>query len=194
MIHGWWVQYAGPVARPGMIVVRFSWRALFLLVPALGGLVVQPAAAQDWVPARAAIADGLLAPKTDLSFLSSLGEDPALTLLASSSSSTLRVPLAPGDWSFLKGVQPYALFNPSTIAPIGGVWPTLPGLLGEPTEDSWKGLGVGAGFQWHLSGRLDLFGQYQFLSLPGADAPTGSPVTRREAESPGVKAGFSIHF
>jgi opacity protein-like surface antigen len=104
------------------------------------------------------------------------------------------VPLAPGDWSFLKGVQPYALFNPSTVRPIGGVQPALSGLLREPAEDSWKGLGVGAGVQWHLSDRLDLFGQYQFLSLPGADTPTGSPLTRREAEGPGVKAGLSIHF
>jgi hypothetical protein len=182
-----------PLPVRGMMTVRLSWRALLVLVPMVGGLLVQTAAGQDGVPVPEA-SRGLGASKMDLSFLSSLGKDPALTLLATSGSSPLRVPLAPGDWSFLKGVQPYALFNPSTVKPIGGVEPAVSGLLREPTEDSWKGLGVGAGFQWHLSERLDLFGQYQFLSLPGAEAPTGSPLTRREAEGPGVKAGLSIHF
>ncbi len=86
------------------------------------------------------------------------------------------------------------MFNPSTVKPITGAEPGLAGPLREPAEDSWKGLGLGAGFQWRLSDRLDLFGQYQFMSLPGANAPTGQPLMRRETESPGVKAGFSIHF
>jgi hypothetical protein len=41
---------------------------------------------------------------------------------------------------------------------------------------------------------VDLFGQYQFMSLPGGNAPTGSPFMRRETENPGVKAGLQIHF
>ena len=53
---------------------------------------------------------------------------------------------------------------------------------------------MGAGVKWHLSDRVDLFGQYLFMSLPGSDASTGSPAMRRDVESPGLKAGFSIQF
>ena len=108
--------------------------------------------------------------------------------------STVRLPLAPGNWSFFKDVQPYAAFSPSTLKPITEAEPGLAAPPREAGDDPWKGLGVGAGFKWRLSDRVDLFGQYQFMSLPGANAPTGSPFMRRETETPGVKAGFQIHF
>ena len=176
------------------MTVRFWLRTLLMVFLVVGGLLAQAAASQEGLLAVDAIGSGPGAPKTDPSFLAGIAKDLGLTLLTSPGQATLRVPLAPGDWSLLKGVQPYAMFNPSTVKPITGAEPGLTEPLREPTEDSWKGLGLGAGFKWRLSDRLDLFGQYQFISLPGANAPTGSPLMRRDVESPGVKAGFSIHF
>ena len=108
---------------------------------------------------------------------------------------TLWLPLTPSEWILFKGMRPFATFSPSTLEPITRPEPRLATTLRDPTaEDSWKGLGLGAGFQWRLTDRLDLSSQYQFMSLPGANAPTGSPYMRRETESPGLKAGLTIHF
>ena len=180
------------MARPRIMSVRF-WSRTLLIVPLVaGGLLAQTAAGQDGAPALDALDSRKGAPATDTLLLSSIAKDLGLSLLASPDQ--VRVPLAPGDWSLLKGVRPYAMLSPSTLKPITGAEPTLSGPLREPTEDSWRGLGVGAGLQWRLSDRVDLFGQYEFMSLPGANAPSGSPIMRREVESPGLKAGFSIHF
>src|SRR5262249_15981079 len=109
--------------------------------------------------------------------------------------STLWLPLTPGEWSLFKGMRPFATFSPSTLEPITRPEPGSATTLRDPaSEDSWKGLGVGAGFEWRVRDRLDLFGQYQFMSLPGANTSTGSPYMRRETESPGLKAGLTIHF
>jgi hypothetical protein len=56
-----------------------------------------------------------------------------------------------------------------------------------------KGVGVGAGLNWNLGDRLELFGEYQLFSLRGRSGTAGSPFGRRE-ESPGLKGGFSIRF
>ena len=106
---------------------------------------------------------------------------------------TIRLPLAPGEWSLLKGMQPYAALSPSLVRPVADT-PGLAAPAREVTDDPLRGLGVGAGLEWHLSDRLELFGQYQFVTLPGGGAFTGGPIMRRDTESPGVKAGLSIHF
>ncbi len=105
---------------------------------------------------------------------------------------TVKVPLAPSDWSLLKDVQPYAALSPSTARVLNDA--TLSAANRDAADEPWKGLGVGAGVKWHLSDRVDLFGQYLFMSLPGSNASTGSPLMRRDVESPGLKAGFSIQF
>jgi opacity protein-like surface antigen len=173
---------------------RYSLRTLMLVALVAGGLLVQTAAAQDVSAAREGldVRPGGAAP--DRSVLGAVQKTPSFSLLASPDQTTLRLPLAPSDWSLLKGVQPYATLNPSVIKPITGAESGLALPFRESADDSWKGLGIGAGFQWRLSDRLDLFGQYQFVSLPGSNAPTGSPFMKREVESPGLKAGLSIHF
>ena len=128
------------------------------------------------------------------SLLDLIAKDVRFDLMAKPDAVTVRMPLAPAGWSLLEGMQPYAALSPSTVKPIGEGGFGLAAPAREATDEPWKGLGVGAGLQWHLSDRLDLFGQYQFVTLPGGSAPTGSPLMRRESESPGVKAGLSIHF
>jgi len=169
------------------------WLRTLLLGPLVAGaFLVQSAAGQDNPSVRVDPDSGSAAIKLDPLFLDFGAKEQGYSL-SSPRQTTLWLPLAPAEWSLFKGVRPFATISPSTIGPIRAD----PGLLGSPRdapEDSWKGLGVGAGFQWRLSDRLDLFGQYQFMSLPGANAPTGSPLMRRDTEGPGVKAGFSIHF
>ncbi|HXJ78931.1 MAG TPA: hypothetical protein VMS64_09645 [Candidatus Methylomirabilis sp.] len=172
--------------------VRFWLRTLLLVALVAGSFLVQSAVAQDNPSGRVAPDSGSAAIKLDPLFLDFTAKDPGYSL-SSPRQSTLWLPLAPSDWSLFKGVRPFATISPSTIESIRSD-PGLTGALRDAPEDSWKGLGVGAGFQWRLSDRLDLFGQYQFMSLPGANAPTGSPLMRRDTEGPGVKAGFSIHF
>jgi len=176
------------------MVSRLCLRACLLVPLVAGGLLVQMVAAQDVTAARAGGSTGPGATAPDRSVLDAITKTPSFSLLASSDQATLRLPLTPGDWSLLKGVQPYATLSPSVVKPIAGAELGLAAPFHESAEDSWKGLGIGAGFQWRLSDRLDLFGQYQFMSLPGSNAPTGSPFMKREVESPGLKAGLSIHF
>ena len=107
---------------------------------------------------------------------------------------SMRLALTPSDWSLLKGIQPYLALNPSTVRPISESGLGLAAPSREAAEQPWKGLGMGAGIEWHLSDRVDLFGQYQFVTLPGASASTGSPIMRRDSDNPGVRAGFSLHF
>ncbi len=161
-----------------------------------GGLLGQTAGAQEALPLKdgTAFDNGPSAAKPGHSLLDAIAKDLRLGFLATPDETTLRLPLAPGEWSLLKGVQPYAMLSPSTVRPITEAGIGLAAPARDPAEDPWKGLGVGAGLRWHLSDRLDLFGQYQFMSLPGGSAPTGSPLLRRETESPGVKGGLSIHF
>jgi hypothetical protein len=176
------------------MLVRLWLRTLVMVPFVVGGLLVHMATGQEGLPANDAIDGGPGPAKPDRSFVDGIAKDLGFTLLANPGQTGLRLPLAPGDWSFLKGVRPYAAVSPSTVKPITGDEPGLAVPFREVAEDPWKGLGLGAGFQWHLSDRLDLFGQYQFKPLPGGNAPTGSPFMQREIENPGVKAGLSIHF
>ena len=107
---------------------------------------------------------------------------------------SMRLALTPSDWSLLKGIQPYLALSPSTVRPISESGLGLAAPSREAAEQPWKGLGMGAGIEWHLSDRVDLFGQYQFVTLPGASASTGSPIMRRDSDNPGVRVGFSFHF
>jgi len=107
---------------------------------------------------------------------------------------SVRLALTPSDWSLLKGIQPYLALSPGTVRPISESGLGLAAPSREAAEQPWKGLGMGAGIEWHLSNRVDLFGQYQFVTLPGASAATGSPIMRRDSDNPGVSAGFSFHF
>ena len=107
---------------------------------------------------------------------------------------SVRFALTPSDWSLFKGIQPYLALSPSTVRPISESGLGLAAPSREVADQPWKGLGMGAGVEWHLSDRVDLFGQYQFVTLPGASASTGSPIMRRDSDNPGVRAGFSFHF
>lgn len=171
------------------------WLRTLLMVPLFAcALLAQMAAAQESPSPLDLIDSGPVTTRSDRSLLDGIAKDLGLTLLADRDQTTFRLPLAPEDWSLLKGMRPYATLSPSTVRPITGAELGLAAPFREAAEDPWKGLGLGAGLRWHLSDRLDLFGQYQFMSLPGANAPTGSLFMRREIENPGPKAGLSIHF
>jgi len=132
-------------------------------------------------------------PRAEKSFLDSLTGDLKLNLWSRPDERTLRVPLAPSEWSLLKDVQPFAALSPSNARALTDG--SLSSAGREAAEDPWKGLGVGAGVNWRLSDRVDLFGQYLFMSLPGANSPaSGNPIMRRDVETPGLKGGLSIHF
>ncbi len=173
-----------------------GWIRPLIAVSLLAVALARPAAAQEAVPLRDdSSADGRTRQaQPDKAFLDALAKDLGLSLSTKPSESALRVPLMPSEWSLLRGMQPYAALSPSAARPVidGGTALAAPDR--ETVEDPWRGLGVGAGVKWHLSDRLDLFGQYQFMTLPGGNAPTGSPFIRRDLETPGVKGGFSIHF
>lgn len=171
-------------------------RALVGVSLVAGALLSRPASAQEALPPTdgPALDSGTATTQPDKRLLDAIAKDLHLSLSAKPEETTLRLPLSPQQWSFFKGVQPYAAVSPSVVRPVteGGAGLAAPGR--EPTEEPWKGLGLGAGVTWRLSDRVDLFGQYLFTTLPGAAAPTGSPFMRREIDNPGVKGGFSIHF
>ena len=175
-----------------MVIASRALVAAGLLAAALWGA---PAVAQEALPVTNGPADvGTQPAPPDRPSLDALARDLGLSLLAKPGETSVRVPLAPRDWSFLKGIEPYATLSPSAVKPILDASTGLAAPDRDFAEDQWKGLGVGAGVRWRLSDRLDLFGQYLFTTLPGAHEPTASPVIRRDSESPGVKGGFSIHF
>ena len=157
------------------------------------GLLAQSAVAQESRASKDALDVATITAAPDRNFLDSLAKDLNLSLMTTPGQNTVRLPLAPGNWSFFKDVQPYAALSPSTVKPITDA-EGLSAPLREPGEDPWKGLGVGAGLKWRLSDRVDLFGQYQFMSLPGGNSSTGSPFFRRETERPGINAGLQIHW
>ena len=123
-----------------------------------------------------------------------IAKDVRFDLLTRPEAVSVRLALTPSDWSLLKGIQPYVALSPSTVRPISESGLGLAAPNRETADEPWKGLGMGAGIQWHLTDRLDFFGQYQFVTLPGASASTGSPIMRRDSDNPGVRAGFSLHF
>ena len=158
--------------------------------PPLGSATIetQASAAAEPVPLITAVVS------MDASILDAISKDLHLELWKESDDGTLKLPLAPAEWSFFREVRPYAALSPSVVRPLTDSGAALASPSRETSDDPWKGLGVGAGLKWRLSDRLDLFGQYQFMNLPGANTPTSSPFLRRDVESPGLKGGFSIHF
>jgi len=130
----------------------------------------------------------------DKSVLDAVVKDLGLTLLAKPDDSALRLPLGPRGWTLLTRVTPYASMSPRIRTP--GV-EDLTGLatpLREPTDELSRGLGVGAGLNFHLTEWFDLFGEYQLFSMGGRGAQAEGSVGRRELESPTLKGGFSIRF
>src|SRR5438034_3955323 len=108
----------------------------------------------------------------DRSVLDSVAKDLGLTLLARPEDSGLRLPFNPRGWSFFGPVRPYASVGPrvatSGLTDLTG----LAAPIREPADDLSKGVGVGAGLNWHLSDRLDLFGEYQLFNMGGRGTPS----------------------
>ncbi len=131
---------------------------------------------------------------TDKSVLDAVVKDLGLSLLAKADDSTVRVPLSPRGFTLLGRVTPYASMSPRVFTPgfedvIGLATP-----MREPVDELSKGLGLGAGVNWHLSDWLEIFGEYQLFSVRGRGASTDNPLGRREIDSPTLKGGFSIRF
>jgi hypothetical protein len=178
-----------------MTIKRLRVVALVGTVLVAGALAGRPASAEDTLSGKGwSLADGASAPARADSLLDSLPGNLRLGPLGKSDDSTLRLSLPAEGWGFFKDVRPYAALNPSVVRPLTDTRPAMAAPSREVASDPWKGLGVGAGVQWRLSDRLDLFGQYQFLNLPGASSSTSSPFLRRDVETPGMRGGFSIHF
>jgi hypothetical protein len=175
-----------------------GWRVIRPLVVAslaVAALLVQTAAGEGTRPRSDLwpVAGAPAAPSPDPDFLANLAKEWRLSLLPSAGELSLRMPLAPGEWK-LSGLRPYAVLSPR-------VWrPAMDGLTGlavpdrESALDPSHGLGIGPGVSWHLSDRLDLFGQYLFRATPSTAVPGSSPILQPDAESSGLKGGFSIRF
>jgi hypothetical protein len=178
MLVGW------RVIRP-LVVASLAFAAF--LVQAVDGQETRPRS--DLWP----VAGVPAAPSPDPDFLANLAKELRLSLLPSAGELSLRMPLAPGDWT-LSGLRPYAVLSPR-------VWrPAMEGLTGLAVPDRGSapdlshGLGVGPGVTWHLSDRLDLFGQYLFRATPSTTGPAASPILQPDVEPSGLKGGFSIRF
>jgi|SRR5262245_7353672 len=131
---------------------------------------------------------------TDKTVLDLAVKDLGLTLLAKPDDNAVRLPFSPRGWSLLGRVTPYASMSSRIRTP--GI-EDLTGLatpLREPTDELSKGIGVGAGLNFHLSEWFELFGEYQLFSVGGRGAQAEGSVGRRELESPTLKGGFSIRF
>ncbi|HYB44251.1 MAG TPA: hypothetical protein VEL75_20925 [Candidatus Methylomirabilis sp.] len=174
-----------------MQMARSAMAALGGVLLLTGALLAGPAAAQDVRPQKdLSLTDDAASPaKPDKSFLDAMAKDLGLSLLDKSSENTLRLTLAPRDWS----LQPYAALQTRSLKAV-----TDPAGLSAPdrdfTDDPLKGMGVGAGVRWQLSDHLDLYGQYLF-STPGGSTTTNGPFVKPGIDSsPGLKGGFSIKF
>ncbi len=156
-----------------------TWTRSLATVAALAiALMAQPAIAAD---------------VTDRSVLEGVAKDLRLTLSSRPSEPEIRLPLNPAGWSFLGRLRPYALLGPQVITEIDDV-AGLAAPIREPGDALSKGVGVGAGFSWHLSDRLEFFGQYQFFNIRGLGGQADNAFGRHEVESPTLKGGFSIRF
>jgi hypothetical protein len=162
-----------------MTTTRLWTRSLAMAAALAAALVTQPAAAAE--TAEKSVLDGLV-------------KDLGLSLLSKPEDTTVRLPLAQGGSSLLGRVQPYASLSPRVIRPGADDVRGLAAPVRDPAEDLSKGVGVGAGVSWHLSDRLEVFGQYQLMSVRGRTAPTDSPLGRRDIDNPGMKGGLSIRF
>lgn len=129
----------------------------------------------------------------DQSALDTVAKDLGVNLLSKPDETLLRLPLAPQRWSLFGRVQPYASLGPRTYQSADDIV-GLAAPLRESDEFA-RGVGVGAGMSWHLSDRFELFGEYHVLNMGGrGGAQPESGITRREFDSPGLKAGLSIRF
>src|SRR5262245_10845104 len=128
-----------------MNTTRQCWvRSLAAMATLAGILAVHPASAADPV---------------DSSILDRAVKDLGLTLLAKPNETSVRMPLTPGAWSLLGPVRPYASLGPRVTTQVDDV-AGLAVPIREPVDDLSKGVGVGAGVNWHLSDHLELFGEY----------------------------------
>src|SRR5262245_16052043 len=114
---------------------------IFPMALVIAGLLGGPAGAQEGPTSWSAL-DKPSASTPDRGFLDSLAKDLNLSLLTTPGQGTIKLPLAPGNWSFFKNVQPYAAFSPSTLRPLTEAEPGLSAPSREASEDPWKGLGV----------------------------------------------------
>jgi hypothetical protein len=128
----------------------------------------------------------------DQTVLDSVVRDLGLTLLAKPDDTFIRLPLAPQRWSLFGRMQPYASLSPRAQAPNEEVT----GLTAPIRERDAlsKGVDMGAGVSWHLSDRLELFGEYQLLNMGGRNTQPDVPLGRRDLDAPSLKGGFSIRF
>jgi hypothetical protein len=124
--------------------------------------------------------------------LDSVVKDLGISLLSKPETTMLKLPLALGNWSLFERLQPYASLGPRVQTQVEE--PTGLSAPLRETDDFAKGVGVGAGLSWHLTDRLELFGEYQLLNMGGRDARSEGTLGRRDLETPGVKGGFSIRF
>ena len=144
--------------------------------------------------ALVAVAPAGAADTTDASVLDAVVKDLGLTLLAKPSESAIKLPLSPRGWSLLGRVTPYASMSPRVFSPGVEDLIGLAAPMREPTDELSKGLGVGAGLNWHLSEWIEVFGEYQLFSVRGRGVQTEGSLGHREMDSPTLKGGFSIRF
>ena len=131
-------------------------------------------------------------PPRDQTVLDGVVKDLGLTLLAKPEETFVRLPLAPQRWSLFGRLQPYASLSSRVYAP-GDEVTGLAAPIRE-TDVLSKGVEVGAGLSWHLSDRLQLFGEYQLLNMGGRNGQADGSLGRRELEAPELKGGFSFRF
>jgi hypothetical protein len=161
------------------MTTRSGTRLLTVAVILAAALAARPAGAAD--VAEKSVLDGLV-------------KDLGLGLLRRPEDSTVRLPLAPGGFGLLGRVQPYASVSPRVVTAGADDATGLTAPIREPADDLSKGVGVGAGLIWRLSDRLELFGQYQLLSVRGRAAQPDGALGRRDVDNPGMKGGLSIRF
>jgi hypothetical protein len=124
--------------------------------------------------------------------LDSVVKDLGISLLSKPENTMLKLPLAPGNWSLFGRVQPYASLGPRAHTQVEE--PTGLSAPLRETDDFAKGVGVGAGLSWHLTDRLELFGEYQLLNMGGRGVQSEGALGRRDLDTPGLKGGFSFRF
>jgi hypothetical protein len=177
-----------------MMAARRLLRPLIAVALVATALLARPAGAEDARAASAALPAGeVSALPPDKDFLAALASELRLSLSSRPGEVILRMPLAPTEWS-LSGLRPYAALSPRVLKPTMDSLTGLAAPQRELAQDLSHGLGVGPGFTWHLSNRLDLFGQYLFRATPSTGVPADSPTLRPDTDSSGLKGGFSVRF
>jgi hypothetical protein len=124
--------------------------------------------------------------------LENIVKDLGIGILSGPDSTTLRLPLAARNWSFLGRVRPYAAVGPRAQTELSE--PTGLALPMRETDQFAQGLDVGAGMSWSLGDRLELFGEYQLLNMGRRGGRPDNALGRRDVETPGLQGGFSIRF